>query len=292
MLDWGDLRFFAELTRTGSLSATARRLRVDHSTVARRIAALEESLGVRLFDRLPRGYALTAEGERIAERAARLEDDILAIERLAQGRRGAHAGTVRISAPPVFASHFLAPRLAALRGLHPEIEIELIGESRAASLTRREADLAVRLQRPADSSLVTRKLGGMAYGLYAAQPYAASREPDDWVFLGYDESLDHVPQQRWLKRVAAGRPMVFRTNDLASLYEAARAGMGAAALPCFLAAADGRLARLPAEGADEAMRELWLLVHKDLRRSPRVRAAMDFLVDAAKRDERLLRGCG
>lgn len=288
-MDWGDLRFFVELARNGSLSATARRLKVDHTTVARRVSALEESLGVRLFDRLPRGYALTPEGEEVAALAGRLEEDAFAIERFARGQPGEPAGAVRLSAPPVFASAFLAPHLRPFRERFPQVVLELIGDARAVSLTRREADLAIRLNRPEDEGLVSRRVGTMGYGLYAAPAHLEGRDEAAWEFIGYDESLDHVPQQRWLRGVAAGRPFVFRANDLASLASAARAGLGVAALPHFLGLPDPGLVRIPADPAPEG-RELWLLVHNDLRRAARVRATMDFLIDLLAEKKALLEG--
>ena len=288
-MDWGDLRFFVELARSGSLSATARRLRVDHTTVARRVASLESSLGVRLFDRLPRGYALTAEGEEVAALAGRLEEGAFAIQRFARGQSVEPAGTVRLSAPPVFASAFIAPRLRAFRDRFPQVVLELVGDARAVSLTRREADLAIRLNRPEDEGLVSRRLGTMGYGLYAAPSYLEGRAEVDWAFVGYDESLDHVPQQRWLRGVAAGRPFTFRANDLASLAAVARAGLGIAALPHFLGLPDPGLVRIPAAPAPEG-RELWLLVHNDLRRAARVRAVMDFLIALMGENKGLLEG--
>ncbi|MDJ0388691.1 LysR family transcriptional regulator [Roseomonas sp. E05] len=291
-MDWDDLRYLVALAREGSLSGAARALRAEHSTVARRIAALEAALGLRLFDRLPRGYALTAEGEQVAALAERLEEDVLAIERLAQGRAGDLAGSVRISAPPVLASHFLAARLAPLRARHPGLLLELAGASRAVSLTRREADLAIRLVRPEEGALVVRRLGEMAYGLYGAADYLARRAPAERDWMGYDESLEHVPQQRWLTALAQGRPLALRTNDLATLHMAARAGLGLAALPRFLGDADPALVRLPAADAGTAAREIWLLVHADLRRSARVRAVMDHLEAVIHAGRGLLAGEG
>lgn len=283
-MDWDDLRFFITLAREGSLSAAARALRAEHSTVSRRVAALEAALGTRLFDRLPRGYALTPEGERLATLAGRLEEDVLAIEREARGSAAAALrGSVRLSAPPVFASQFLAPRLGPLRARHPGLLLELVGASGFASLTRREADLAIRLSRPEGASLVARRLGTLAYGLYGAP--AGS---DD--FLGYDETLDHVPQQRWLRALAGERPLALRSNDLATLHSAARAGLGRAALPCFLGDADPALVRLPAPGAEAAAREIWLVAHADLARSPRVRAVMEHLVRTVQDARALLGG--
>lgn len=154
-MDWDDFRFFAELVRHGNLSATARRLRADHSTVSRRIDSLERALKIKLFDRLPRGYVLTAEGERIAKRVSALEQAVFSIQRL-EGGEAAIEGRVRISAPPAFASLWLVPRLAKLRRDHPGLVLNIIGATTAASLVRREADIAMRLLKPEHSALKTR----------------------------------------------------------------------------------------------------------------------------------------
>jgi DNA-binding transcriptional LysR family regulator len=275
--DWDDLRHFVALAEAGSLSAAARRLGAEHSTVARRVAALEASLGLRLFDRMPRGYALTAEGEALADQARRLEAGVLAMERFAGGQGGTVSGSVRISAPPVLASRFIAPRLVPLRARHPGLLIELVGDSQAASLTRREADIAVRLSRPEEGALIARRLGSLGYGLYGAAAHLDGRRREAWDWLGYHEELDQVPQQRWVVSLARGRPLVFRTNDLGALLTATVAGLGVAALPCFLGDAEEGLRRLPEDGR-AARRDIWLLVHADLRRSARVRAVLDHLV--------------
>lgn len=290
MMNWDDLRFFVDVARSGSLSATARALRVDHSTVARRVASLETSLGIRLFDRLPQGYILTPEGERLNEQARRLEDDILALERMADGGRSELSGTVRVSGPPAFSSHFLVPRLAVLRDRHPDIALELHGSNASVSLTRREADVAIRLVKPEATSLVMRKLGSIGFGVFASRSYAAGRSMSEMAFMGYEESMDHVPQQAWLKQVSHGRPLVFRTNDLAGLFSAVKAGLGAAALPFFMTAGDADLICLCREGAPT--RDIWLLAHEDVRRSPRVRAVMDILAEIVQRERGMLQAGG
>ena len=287
-MDWDDLRYFAELARTGSLSASARTLRVDHSTVARRITSLEEALGIRLFDRLPRGYVLTPEGEHVQEHVDRLEEDVFALQRAVQGRGPGLSGTVRVSAPPAFASLFLAPRLRLLRERHPDIALELSGSNVSVSLTRREADIALRLARPEGSSLVTRKVATAGYGLFASRAYASGRAPDALDLLGYEESLEHVPQQQWLRRFANGRPFVFRTSDLVGLHSAVRAGLGAAVLPFFVTGSDSDLVCIQREGVPA--RDVWLVVHEDVRRSPRVRAVMGVLVEILGRERALLEG--
>ncbi|WP_084615775.1 LysR family transcriptional regulator [Solimonas flava] len=273
-LQWDDIRYFLELARAGSLSGAARRLAVEHSTVARRVEALEQRLGVRLFDRLAKGWSPTAEGEALLAQAGRLDDEAQAFSRLALGVASLQ-GTVRVSAPPALASHLLVPSLAERRSQWPNIELEMVGETRDANLARREADLAIRMSRPDAPGLVARRVGEMGYGLYARPGYA-DRPRDAWEFLGYDESLSRVPQQAWLDQQLAGRRIVLRSNDLAALLHAARAGLGAAVLPHFLTHGDAALAPLPGP-ACPTVRPLWLVMHPDVRRSPRVRFMADLL---------------
>jgi DNA-binding transcriptional LysR family regulator len=256
--------------------------------VARRVASLEEALGIRLFDRLPRGYVLTPEGEPLREQVERLEEDVFALQRMVRGRGPALSGTVRVSAPPAFASLFLAPRLGLLRERHPEIELELSGSNTSVSLTRREADIALRLARPEGSSLITRKVATSAYGLFASRAHMAGRHPDTMDLLGFDESLEDVPQQIWLRDHARGRPLVFRANDLVSLLSAVRAGLGAAVLPFFATGNHPDFVCLERQGVPG--RDIWLVVHEDVRRSPRVRAVIDVLIEITARERGLLAG--
>lgn len=273
-LQWDDVRYFLALSREGSLSRAARVLGVEHSTVARRVDALELTLGLRLFDRLPRGWVLTAEGDALAVQAARLDDEAQAFARVAVGA-SAIEGTVRISAPPVLASHMLVPRLARRREEWSKIHLEVIGETREANLARGEADLAVRMSRPTAPGLVVRQVGRMPFGLYGA-PVWRTRPEADWLFLGFDDGLGDVPQQRWLKGIARDRPFIFRSNDLSALLHAAQAGLGIAALPTAIAAAAPDLVELRRD-ADSPHRPIWLVMHPDVRRAPRVRLIADLI---------------
>ncbi|KVF69727.1 MULTISPECIES: LysR family transcriptional regulator [Burkholderia] len=298
-MSWDDLRYFLAVMRGGSLSAAARTLQVQHSTVARRIDALESALGIRLFDRLPRGWPPTDEGLHLAEHAARVEADVHAFARAAQGA-AALDGVVRVSASPVFASHFLAPRLARAQRAWPALRIDLMGEMHAANLYAREADLAVRLSRPSEPGLAARRLGTMRFALCASPDWAAA-PPDTWAFLGYDDALAQMPQQQWLERFAAGRRFAFIANDLAALHRACVAGAGVALLPRFLvdtsatdadagtpAAADpslstaAALVELTSAPRCDVEREIWLVVHPDVRRSPRVQRVADAIADAVR----------
>ena len=277
MFDWDDLRFFAAFARERSVARAARTLAVDHATVARRIAQLEAALQLKLVDRRPRAYLLTAEGERIAALAGDMEERAFAVARTAQAQQPGLAGIVTVSAPPAVAAHLIAPRLGRLAHQHPGIRLRLIGEKRSASLARREADLAVRLSRPGEPRLVQRRLGTFALALYAARGYAEMSPR----FIGYDEAAEELPQQQWLARLAGDQAFVLRSNDLEVQRAAARAGVGMALLPCFMGDGDPALVRIdPAALAGDlpmVAREVWLVVHTDLRRVPSVRAVMEFL---------------
>ncbi|MGN6703563.1 MAG: LysR substrate-binding domain-containing protein, partial [Burkholderiaceae bacterium] len=182
-------------------------------------------------------------------------------------------------------SVFLLPALAACRARWEGVTLELVGESRIASLARREADLAVRIGRPQEPGLAARPLGTLGYGLFARRGYFAQLA-EDWRFVGYDDSLRHVPEHRWIDDFAAGRPFTLRSNKLSALHEAARAGLGIAVLPRFLAATAPELDALA--GAAPPSRELWLAVHPDVRRSPRVRLIADLVVELCAASAALL----
>ncbi len=293
-LDWGHLRFFLELARTGSLSRAAQRLRVDRNTVARRVAALEEELGLSLFERGPQGWTRTGAGDELAALAGRVEEDVLALARHADARDRALSGTVRLTTATHLAAYLLAPALPRLRERHPGLVLEVAADQRMFDLTRREADLALRMGRPREVGLVTRKLSDVAYGLYASAAYAGggARRVDFAAdaFVGFDDSLARVPQERWLTRLAPDHRVVFRTNSTASLQAAARAGVGVAMLPCFLAEGDPAIVRL--DGPEPVQHELWLLVHGDLRRTPRVRAVIEWVDEIVERARPALCGTG
>jgi len=274
--DWQDLRHFATLAREGSLSAAARRLKVDHATVARRVAALEAALGLKLVDRRARAYALTAEGRDIAAIAARMEDVAFDLDRAARGAQAGLSGPVTITAPPTLAATLIAPRLVDLCTAHSGIRVRLIGEKRSASLSRREADVAVRLRRPTEPNLVARRVGRLAFALYAAPAFLRTHRPADYRFIAYDETMETAPQQQWLQRFAGERPVVLRASDLEVQREAAKAGLGIAALPRYFGDREPGLQIIEA-GHTRVAREIWLVVHRDLQRAPLVRAVLDFL---------------
>jgi DNA-binding transcriptional LysR family regulator len=281
MSDWENLRHFATLAREGTLSAAARAIGVDHATVARRVAGLEASMRLKLIDRRARSHVLTEDGKRIAALAARMEEVAFAIGRAVQATGLEIQGNVSVSAPPSLANALIAPQLIRLRRRHPGVVITLIGEKRSASLTRGEADLALRLIRPTEPGLIARKIGRFGFSLYGAPHYLKETPPHAFAFIAYDKGMDDSPQQKWLKTLIGNHDIVLRTNDLENQMAAARSGVGLAALPHFLGDADARLRRHIA-APSVVGRDIWLLVHRDLRRASAIRAVMEFLSECVK----------
>ena len=289
MLEWSDLRVFLAVSTSSSFTAGAKALRLDQTTVGRRIASLEATLGTKLFRRGRDGLALTAEGHEVLRLAREMEEAALALERRVGGRDRAVQGPVRMATIETFGSRFLAPRAPEFRRKHPEIEWTLVTSTRTVSLTRREADVAVRLERPPQADLVVRKLGTYAYALYASPSYLAKRataartELAAHDVLGFDEELSSIPEAVWLSERT--RRYALRSNSFSVLERAAMAGVGVAVLPCFLA--DGRedLVRVD-PGEDVSARSLWVVVHAELATQTRVRAVVDFVTRqfAASRD--------
>ncbi|EIC86193.1 LysR family transcriptional regulator [Serratia sp. M24T3] len=279
MFDWEDLRYFLAVAQQGSLSGAARALKVDHATVSRRLNLLEESLQVRLVDRLPRSCQLTLLGQQIAELAGQVELNAFAVERTARAAQLPLAGKVVISMPPVLAYKFLANKLFAFRQLYPDIQLSIASQAQSVSLSRREADIAVRLFRPIEPRSVARKIGDMAFALYASKDYEYAKIPDRWEFIAYSEQFADMPHQKWLLEAARERRIVAEVSDIISQYEAAKTGIGIAGLPCFIGDAENELQRVT--DISEAIpfsREIWILVHEDLRNTPQIRAVMDFLI--------------
>ena len=288
VLDWDDLRFFLAIARTGSLTSAARELRVTQSTVGRRLASLESSLGARLLHRTPEGYVLTLAGEAILGQAERVEAEALSVERAVGGRDAQLEGVVRVTAVETLASHVLAPCFCALQRRSPEIVLELLAEVRHLSLAMREADVAVRLSRFEQHDLVARRIGGLAYGLYASPAYLERHGEPDFgagcpghrLVTGLDGS--EVPQQvaGWLAEVAPRATVAMRTDSPEAQLQAALCGEGMACLARVRGDADERRLRRVRPPQAAVAADIWLAVHKDNRRTPRIRLVMDAIAAA------------
>ncbi|GMG82378.1 LysR family transcriptional regulator [Paralimibaculum aggregatum] len=297
-MDWDDLRFFLATARAGGLTEAARGLRTSASTVSRRITSLETALGARLFTRHARGYLLTDEGRRMLDRLEAVEGEITALEAHLLGSDAALSGPVRLAAPVTVANLLVMPELPRLRARHPGIELEIATAIGNVNLTRREADLALRLARPARGRLRVRRVGTVAHGLFGARDYVAAHCPGRSMdeirgcdFVLWDEALRNLPMARWLEAHVRQPRTGLVTNDLTTQIAAVRAGLGLAVLPCFCALPEDGLVCLIPPGA-ALRRALYLVMHEEVRSSARVRAVADFLADAMRLAAPRLEGAG
>jgi len=296
--DWNNLRAFLAVARSGRLTAAASSLRADHTTVARHIAALEQALDARLFERSPMGYSLTVHGERLMATAESMESLAMAAQAAVGGADLSVAGVVRIGAPEGFGSHFLAPRLPDLAEEHPDLEIELIATSGLVSLSKREADIAVALSPPREGRLVARKLTDYRLSLYGAPSYlewagtprtrlelAAHR------FVGYIEDLLYAPELDYMQAPDVAISVKFRSSNLIAQMQATRAGAGLCVLPEFIAEGRSDLVKVLPDlvGMD---RSFWLITHADLKDLARIRAVNDFIVQTVKAAKAAFVGAG
>jgi DNA-binding transcriptional LysR family regulator len=287
MLDWDDLRTFLAIARHGTLSAAARALGVHQPTMGRRLAALEQRAGARLLQKTPRGYTPTAAGESILGNVERIEAEALAVERRITGRDVRLEGVVRITTVESFAAEIVMPILAGLRQRHPGIDIELMAEVRNLNLSRREADVALRMARPDQADLTVRRIGLLGFGLFASPAYLDSRGmPDfDRGGEGHDLILTQPdlmtgPEMRWLTSILPRAAPALRTNSRYSHRAAALAGLGIACLARYLAYSTPLTTLLPP--TPPPVRELWLAVHADVRHMPRIRAVTEALASGVK----------
>jgi molybdate transport repressor ModE-like protein len=294
-LDWDDLRYLLAVHRHGSLARAARELKVTKATCSRRLAALEQGLGVRLVERNPGGLSLTAAGREALGAAERIDADLGSLEQgLAATGDARPRGTVSVTAPPWLAARLLIPALAELKAQHPELDVKLVGTHAILNLAQREADVAIRNVKPTQSSLATRKLvelGGCVYGsrLYLERR-GQPRSPDS--LEGHDvlvyETMGGMPGFEWLRDPARGGRVAFRANDPEALVGAASAGLGLCAVPCLLGDAESSLARVPALGFNRC--DLYLVTHEETRKTPRVRAVTDFLATLVRRHQASIEG--
>lgn len=299
MEDWNELRLVLAIARAESLTAAAELLGIDHSTVFRRLNAFEQKLAVRLFERLPGGvYQLTPAGERMAAAAERMEDEALALARDIAGADGRLSGRLRVTSSETLAYSRLTRHLAEFRAVHPGIVVELAIENRVLSLSRREADVALRPIRPKEGDLWGRKLAGVAWTFFASQAYLDAQGgaiPGACALagqslIGWEETAGGIMAADWLERQVASECFVYRTNSLVNQSVAARAGIGLALLPCYLGDNEPGLVRALAEPIEALSGELWIVTHQDLKATARVRAFFDVVGEGLARERDLFEG--
>jgi DNA-binding transcriptional LysR family regulator len=280
MLEWNDLEVILAVGRAGTLSGAARHLGVNHSTVFRKVNAIEERVGVRFFDRLPSGYRMTQAGEAARSCAERIESEVHALGREILGQDMRLQGHVRVTAMEGLASRVLPGPLAEFSRRHPGLSIEIVGTASALDLSRREAEVAVRATRNPPESSFGRKICSFRFGIYGAPRYLEGRrdvplEQLEWCWLqGVASWL--VPSI-WKKRKDVDEHTVMTGSSIISVLEAVAAGAGVALLPTYVGEPDDRVVRVTLQ--DNLTLQLWLLTHPDLRHTARVKALMDFLHD-------------
>jgi DNA-binding transcriptional LysR family regulator len=289
-MDWSLLQSFLEVSAHGSLSAASRALRVSQPTLSRRLVQLEEALSVSLFLRGPRGLTLTAAGERLLAIAERMRQAAGAVPDVARAGHDPVSGVVRVSAPDVgLIADWLPTLLLPLRALHPGLLVELAIENRVVEMAKREADIALRNQRPRDGALTARAAGTYPWFLYGARDYIAARprvaelahlrQHDVLLY----ETAGDSRQTKWLARHRLLDRVVLRSNGIDALARAARVGWGVALLPSFVADRDPALERLLPE-QPIIRTPLWLVTHVELQRSPRVSAVFRYLARSLEGD--------
>lgn len=278
---WDDLRIVLALARAGTLAGAAARLRIDATTVGRRLRAAEASLGARLFERAGRDGVLrpTPAGAVVVLHAERVESEVAALRGTVSGADAVASGSVRLTSVPILVSRVLVPAVPTLAVRHPGLRLDLIAEPRDLSLTRRDADLALRLARPspeAGQGVLARRIGRLAYAAYAP----AEAAPDATLpWIGYEDGMAGLPPARWIAAAAgSGGVAPVALNDGEAIIQAVRAGLGRSLLPRIVGDREPGLRRIATAGLpDPPSRELWLLVDPDLRPLARIAAVIAWI---------------
>jgi len=291
-LEWNDLTVILAICRTGSLSGAARTLGQDHSTIFRKINAIEEKTGVRFFERLPSGYAMTDAGQTALRYAERIESEVHALSREVLGQDTRLQGKISVTAPEGMTTGFLPALLAGFSRQHPEVTIELAGSLGALDLARREADVAIRATRkPPDASL-GRKICDFRFAIYTTPKYLRQNKdkpPQEQRWCVISGTIDWFVPEIFKKKEEIERQIVFASSTTLAVVNATAAGMGFTFMPCYVGDANKRLVRV-GDPIDTRTIELWILTHPDLRHTARVKALMAYLVDELKKDADLFEG--
>jgi DNA-binding transcriptional LysR family regulator len=290
-IHWDDLQYVLAVAAAGSLAAAADTLRVNRTTVLRRINSFERKHGVRIFERLPSGYVLTSAGDELLAAARGLENTIATLERKLAGQDHVPVGVVHLTTTDTLLTSVLAPALTAFHETHPGITLEVTTANTLLDLSRRDADVAIRPAMDPPDVLIGRRICAIAFAIYASPRYAAahdsSRAQPQWI--GPDETLSNTSVGRWMRSEVPDAHYAFRMDSLRAMRDMCVAGAGLAALPCYLGDTDARLTRVRSP-IKEMTTALWILTHPDLVRAARVRLVSDFLVAALGAERDLFEG--
>jgi len=292
-VNWDDLRFLLAVADQGSVASGARVLGVNHTTVLRRMHAFEEANKIRLFERLPTGYVLTAEGEQLVATARHIDDKVSSLERRITGQDLKLEGIIRLTTTDTLMTTVLPRHIASFRRQHPNIAIELVLSNSRLNLTKRDADIAIRAARDLPSPLVGERVSDLGFAVYGARSYLESHPADlfssNHIWLGGDEMLANSPATDWMRQHVPDQQIALRADSFIALQKAAGTGMGLVALPCCLADADPTLMRLDVEIDSQGM-GIWVLTHQDLSSATRIRAFVDHMTQALAGDQERFSG--
>jgi len=290
--NWNDIRYFLAVSRTESFVSAAAQLKVTHSTVSRRISALEEALQTQLFIRTEKGCRLTPSGEQLLPVAEELEKTALKFQEQVPGRDNQLSGTIRIGTPDGLGNCFLAPRLWALQREHPLLEVELIAVPMYFSLSKREVDILITVKKPIQDRIIARKLTHYRFGLFASRSYLEQRGSVEKAgdlsahrFVGYIDDLLYDQKLKFLEEYSPDLKTSFRSSTIFPQMNAIKAGAGIGVLPYFMAQTEPELVPVLPEIYLE--REFWLQVNPDTSQLARVRKAIDFIVEQMRFEKRL-----
>lgn len=289
-MDWRALQDVVTVAETGSLSAASRRLNVSQPTVGRRIEQLEQQLGAVLFTRTAQGLLLTELGESILQNANRMQEEALAIERVATGANQQLQGAVRLSLIEDLGIFWLPKKLAEFHNRYPQLSVEVNIDNKNVNLLRREADVAVRLARPEQPDLICRKVGRFRWALYASREYLAQygtpkrfSDLKNHYHVGFDPATGYSKQRKKLESLFITENIRHRSNSHLEMIEATRAGIGCSILNCLIGESHDELQRLFPDKIYHDQ-DMWLVTHSDIHRNARIRAMFDFLVEALEED--------
>ncbi|MEP9372777.1 LysR family transcriptional regulator [Mesorhizobium sp. KR1-2] len=291
-MNWDDVRIFLAVARAGQILGAARRLELNHATVSRRIAALEEALKTKLFRRLTTGSELTAAGERFLDFAERMEADMITARAEVAGEGDDVSGTVRIGAPDGIGVAFLAPRLGALTALHRDLKIQLVPVPRSFSLSRREADIAITVERPTEGRLVASKLVDYTLGLFASRAYVEQAGMPQTIaelsahrLVGYVPDLVASPSLDYAAEFSPDWNAGFSISSSLGQTEAVRAGAGIGMLHSFIARSMPELVPVPA--AKPIRRAYWLVYHESMRPLRRIQTVAGYITRTVESEKAL-----
>lgn len=292
-ISWDDFRLVKAIAESRSLVGAAQSLDINHSTVFRRLGALEDLLGTKLFERSRTGYAATAAGEEMMQLAARMGQDITDFERKIAGRDVKPAGDLRVTTNDAFVTHLLTPMFATFCKAYPDIHLEVIIANQSLNLSKRDADVAIRATAKPTENLVGRRITTLQWAAYAPKRWieeGRDLDAEDTPWVSFSETLSHLAAAEWVTSTIGARRIIYRVDTVVGLNKAVEEGIGIGLLPCFIGDQSQQIARHGGCRGELAGESLWLLTHADLKNSARVRAFMDHMSTELMKMRRRLEG--